>query len=104
MSKYANQLHVVLCQIVNAVNAQQLNQLLELIILIYNHVLIIAQDKDQEGALRAHKVCHNQPLPRTSNIQDEWCTTATSSCGECGAPSVVQNINLEKKPGGSPGF
>ena len=47
---------------------------------------------------------YNQPLPRTSNIQDEWCTTATSSCGECGAPSVVQNINLEKKPGGSPGF
>jgi len=47
---------------------------------------------------------YNKPLPRLTNIQDEWCTTASSSCGNCGMPSTIDNDDLIKKEGGSPGF
>jgi hypothetical protein len=47
---------------------------------------------------------YNQPLPYLGNIQDDWCSTAQSVCGYCGAPSVIDNQNLEKSTGGTPGF
>ena len=47
---------------------------------------------------------YNKPLPRLTNIVDDWCTTTSTFCGTCGAPSTIVNSNLIKSSGGQPGF
>jgi hypothetical protein len=49
-------------------------------------------------------MAYNKPLPRLTNIVDDWCTTTSTVCGTCGAPSTVVNSNLIKSSGGQPGF
>ena len=47
---------------------------------------------------------YNKPLPTLTNIVDDWCTTSSTFCGNCGEPNTIVNSNLIKSSGGQPGF